>query len=249
MAIDAQKLKGDLAIEIDVDSVAAGDFHGALESFLTLIRELTRQIHSSVPKDCWLLSVQEGSQVVSVRPDHSRLPPAVAMVIETALLDGMRDLEREAKAPRYFTEKALESARDLSRIAFGKRDVGIPVRVLNKNYAHVVTRNIYNHVSELLDWKYEDLGTIEGTLEVVSAHNGYEIRVYEPVWLRPVRCTFGEDLLEDALKHFKRRVEVEGLIRYTKDGLPVSARVVKIGALPDPSELPSWREVKGILRN
>src|SRR5690606_25750314 len=116
-----------------------------------------------------------------------------------------------------------------------------------REYAKRLSRLIA--VSEILDWKYEDLGTVEGTLEVVSAHNGYEIRLYEPVWLQPVRCTFDEDLLEDVLRNFKRRVEVSGLIRYTKDGMPVSAKVLKIEPMPDPSQLPSWREVKGILRN
>ena len=249
MTIDAQQIKGDLAIELDADNVAAGDFHAALDAFLSLVRELTREINSSLPRDCWLLNVQEGSQVVSIRPDTSRLSAAAAASISASLLEGMDSLEKEAKAPRYFTEKALESARDLSRIAFGKKDQGVPVRVLSRSFVHVVTRNVYNHVSELLDWKYEDLGTIEGTLEVVSAHNGYEIRIYEPVWLQPVRCSFAEDLLEDALKCFKKRVEVHGLIRYTKDGMPVSAKVVKIAPMPDPSQLPSWREVKGILRN
>lgn len=249
MAIDAQNIKGDLAIELDADNVAAGDFHAALDAFLSLVRELTREIHSTLPKDCWLLNVQEGSQIVSVRPNTARLSAAAAAAITSSLLDGMTSLEKEAKPPRHFTEKALESARELSRIAFGRRDQGIPVRVMSKQFAHVVTRNVYNHVSEILDWKYEDLGTVEGTLEVVSAHNGYEIRLYEPVWLQPVRCTFDEDLLEDALRNFKRRVEVSGLIRYTKDGMPVSAKVLRIEPLPDPSQLPSWREVKGILRN
>jgi len=249
VTINAESLKGDLAIELDVENITAGDFSTALQAFLTLVRELTREINEKIPRDAWLLNVQEGSQVVTIRPDSGRLSPVVASQVYAAMFDGLDSLESEAKVPRFYTESALESARDLSRIAFGRRQNGVPVRVLSRERSRVVTRNVSKNVSEILDWKYEDLGTVEGTLEVVSAHNGYEFRVYEPVWTRVVRCTFDENLLRDALASFKKRVEVSGLVRYTKDGFPVSIKVAKIAEFPDPSDLPSVRSMRGILSN
>lgn len=247
MAIRTDSLKGDLAIELDADSVSASDFYKALDAFLTLVRELTRQINEGSPRDAWLLNVQEGSQVVTLRADVSRLPMTAAAEVYAAVLDGLEALEREAKAPRLYTETALESARELSMVSQGRKDRGVPVRVLTRTRALSITRNTYNNVSEILDWKYEDVGTVEGTLEVVSAHNGYEIRIYEPVWQRVVRCAVSEELLHEALAAFGKRVEVQGLVRYTKDGFPVSVKVLKITEFPDPKQLPSFRDVKGIL--
>lgn len=249
MAIDAGDLKGDFGIELDAEHVAAGDFVRAIEAFISLVREITRQINDKLPRDAWRLRVQEGSQVVALIPDASRLPLAVAEDVFGTVAHGIEMLERQPKVPPLFTERALENARELSQIA-SKRDVVIPLRVLSRarKTAKPVTKNTFNHVSEILDWKYEDLGTVDGTLQVVSAHDGYEIRIYEPIWLRPVRCTFdGEELLAEALRAFKKRVEVQGLIRYTRDGAPVSAKVLKISLFPDQSELPSYKDVKGIL--
>ena len=175
--INADSLKGDLAIELDADSIPAGDFQAALDAFLTLVRELTRQINSHVPRDSWLLNVQTGSQVVSVRADAQRLSATVAAEVYATLFDGIDALEREAKAPRYFTESALEAAKELSRVATA-RDNGLPVRILSKERSRALTRATFIHVSEILDWAYEDLGTVDGTLEVVSAHNGYEFRIF-----------------------------------------------------------------------
>jgi hypothetical protein len=249
VAIKTDSLKGDLAIELDAESVSAADFSRALDAFLTLVKELTRQITDGSLRDAWLLTVQEGSQVVALRPNVSRLPLAAAAEVYVAMFDGLEALEREAKAPRLYTDAALESARDLSMVAQGRKDRGVPVRILTRTRALPITRNTYNHVSEILDWKYEDVGTVEGTLEVVSAHNGYEIRIYEPVWQRAVRCTVSEDLIHEALSAFGKRVEVQGLVRYTKDGFPVSVKALKITEFPDPKNLPSFRDVKGILNS
>lgn len=249
MAINGESLKGEIAIELDAENVSASDFKSALDAFLKLIRELSRQINESAPRDSWLLNVQEGSQVISLRADGSKIPSVVSKQVYSALFSGLDALEHEAKTPEYFTEAALEAARDLSRVAFGKHDRGIPVRIFSRDRARIVTRNTFTHVSEILDWKYEDVGTVEGTLEVVSAHNGYEFRIFEPVWERAVRCTFDEDLLRTALTAFKKRVEVQGLVRYSRDGLPVSVKVLKLTEFPETKDLPSYRDVMGILSN
>jgi hypothetical protein len=249
MAIDGDSLKGDIAIELDAENVSAADFKSALDAFLKLVRELARQINESTPRDSWLLNVQQGSQVISLHADGSKLPPVVAAKVYSVLFAGLDGLEHEAKIPEYFTESALEAARELSRVAFGKHDKGTPVRVLSRDRASIVTRNTFTHVSEILDWKYEDVGTVEGTLEVVSAHNGYEFRIFEPIWERAVRCTLDEDLLHSALAAFRKRVEVQGLVRYSRDGLPISVKALKISEFPESKDLPSFRDVMGILSN
>ena len=109
--------------------------------------------------------------------------------------------------------------------------------------------NVYNNCSSLLDQRYDDFGTVEGHLEAISAHGGYQVRIYEPVKSRSVTCHIGDDqLLETAVGFFRCRVEVAGEIRYSQDGWPISIRAETITKLPDSDALPSYKEMKGILR-
>lgn len=247
MAIDPKLLKGDIALELDVERVSAADFGIAVSSFLSLVREVTRQVNDSLPKDSWYVIVQEGSQVLSLSPNEQRLPGAVSDQIITSIIDGFGELENDAAMPKNFTVRALEQARAISRLGLLESNREVPVRIISKQRSCSLSRRTYDNVSTLIDPDYEDMGTVDGSLEVVSAHHGYEFRIYEPVWDRAVRCSFTEDLLVTALAAFKKRVEVSGLIKYAKNGFPVSVKAVKIDVFPDDEDLPSIEDVRGIL--
>lgn len=249
MAIDLDRLRGEVAVEVDANDVSASDFYSALDAFLSLVRELTRHVNGTLPQDAWLLNVQEGSQVVSLGPNPTKLPGSMGVEIISLMDRGLTALENKAVQPEGFSEAALESARTLARLGPGRgsKRPQLEIRILTKQKRRSLTPSLSRHVSELLDWKYEDFGTVEGTLEAVSAHGGYEFRIYEPMWLRPVRCNFEEDLLPRALEYFRKRVEVSGLIRYTQDGFPTSVSVTQLDPLPDQADLPNFREIRGIL--
>lgn len=247
MAIDPKLLKGDIALELDVERVSAADFGIAVSSFLSVVREITRQVKGSLPKDAWYVNVQEGSQVLSLTPNVQRLPVAVSDQIISSIVDGFGELESDAATPKNFTNRALEQARVISKLGLLESDREIPVRILTKKRACRVSRRTYDNVSTLIDPDYEDMGSVDGSLEVVSAHNGYEFRIYEPVWDRAVRCSFTEDLLVAALAAFRKRVEVSGLIKYAKNGFPISVKAASIYIFPESSDLPGREDVKGIL--
>ena len=179
--------------------------------------------------------------------NSARLPQPTVDQISRATVNGFLALQEEAELPKEFSQKAVENIRKLSRISLRRDANRFPVRIIDKRRVISIGRDIFNNASELLDWKYEDLGTVEGALEAVSVHGQFEVRIYEPIWSRAIKCIVNEDFLVVALSLFRRRVEVKGLIRYTKDGLPTSVKVEGIKPLPDPSELPSYKELKGIL--
>ena len=101
-----------------------------------------------------------------------------------------------APSPALLAERALEKARALSKLALPDADGDIPVRIHTRHRSCDLSRRTYDNITKLIDAQYEDAGSVEGTLEVVSAHNGYEFRVYEPVWSRAIRCSFSEELLQ-----------------------------------------------------
>ena len=241
------EIKGELALELDADLVSAGDFLSCADAFVSLLREITSTVHNTKSADAWYVNVQEGSQVVNVIPNADRIPYGVSAEIIRVTVDGFRALEQAAEFPREFSDRAVGFARKLSRISTRGDNKRFPVRIIDKQRVTSIGRDIFNNSSALLDWKYEDLGTVEGALEAISVHGHYEFRIFEPIWSRSIKCLVDDDMLELAISMFRHRVEVNGLIRYTKDGLPTSVRVISIDELPDPSELPSYKDMKGIL--
>ena len=108
-------------------------------------------------------------------------------------------------------------------------------------------QNVYNHASQVLYGDHEDTGTVEGVLDVVSVHNGYEFCVSEVLYGKTIKCFVSESLLDKALRYFKKRVEVDGLIRYDKNGFPKSVEATNMVEFPSPEEIPHFSELKGIL--
>jgi len=248
MPINPKEVKGELALELDTDHVSANDFINAVEAFVGLIKEITKNINASSPRNAWEIQVQEGSQIINVIPNADAIRPQVSNQIVNAVLDGITLLENSAEKPNQYSDKAIEHMKTLSNLT-SRESNNIPIRILSRDIARTVTRNTYNHTSELLSWKYEDSGTVEGTLDVVSAHKGYEFRIAEPVFGRTVKCTIDENMLAVALNAFKKRVEVDGLIRYDKDGYAKSIKVKSISVFPATNSLPGFKELRGILGN
>lgn len=246
MTMDPKNVKGEIALELDAERVSASDFETAVDSFISLVREVTRQVNDSLPLDSWFVRVQEGSQVLSLAPNPLKLTESVSRQVVGNIMDGIAALEDSANTPRNFSERALKRTRSISKLSVTDANRDLPIRLLTRQRSCSVSRRTYDNVSKLLDVKYEDEGSVDGTLEVVSAHNGYEFRVYDPVWSRAIRCTFSEELLPSALAAFKKRVEVTGQIKYTQDGFPISVKVARFDIFPEGDELPGRKDVRGI---
>jgi hypothetical protein len=105
-----------------------------------------------------------------------------------------------------------------------------------------------SHIGEIVAIEHEDFGSIEGRLERLPGRERLHFAIYEPLGGQDIRCEIAADeLLEQAMTNFRKRVEVYGTIKYRKDGKPVSIRVEEIVPFPASDKLPSFREVHGIL--
>ena len=95
---------------------------------------------------------------------------------------------------------------------------------------------------------YDDFGTVEGTLRVISDQNGsLEIRIFDPLWHHPIPCRMSDDQIDEAIDAFRKRVEVFGRIHYNHMGRPTSIRMDTLTILPDDESLPTVSDVAGIL--
>jgi hypothetical protein len=246
MAIKASQIDAAITLELDEDEITVGEFTSALDHFLGLVREVSKSIDSTASRD-WLVKVYEGSAGIGLysRPGQSS---AGLNVVRAAVLDGMNALA-EGRRPERYNDKAIEHARNISKVFEKRRRPVTSVRIWSgKERAVPVKKEVAIEAAKLLDPVYEDYGSVEGILEVVSAHEKLECTIYDTIGNRAIKCDLVEDRIEDAVAAFRKRVEVFGRVHYRKDGMAVRVLADKIVKFPAPSEIPTLQEMRGILR-
>lgn len=97
---------------------------------------------------------------------------------------------------------------------------------------------------------YSDYTELEGTLDVVSVHNGpRKVIVYDPLTRAKVECRVNRqelwDKALDIMKRDNRRVSIYGLAHYKKD-FPSWVQVEDLESLPGRNELPDPLRMEGI---
>lgn len=105
-------------------------------------------------------------------------------------------------------------------------------------------------VKETLEGKYRAIGSIEGRIDSLSAHEEpYFCTVYAVLSGEPVRCYFSPALLDEVYASFRQRVIVHGTFRTRAGGEVTSMRISRIQRFPGANDLPSVDEIIGILAN
>ena len=164
-----------------------------------------------------------------------------------AIGDGLEALEKRAERPPFWSDNALRKAKDLAEVLDPASGALDHVSVSADHKARGITRKVGTHVDALIGSEYKSLGTLEGRLRTVTEAGGMHFVIQDPITHTNVRCYFEEEDAEQYISAFRRRVSVYGEIRYRKDGEPVSIAVREFRVLREASELPSAKDVRGIL--
>jgi hypothetical protein len=244
----APNIRTDLTLEIEGRGVTADKFLRGVQAFFGLLSDVTKRVCVDKPRVEWLVQVSAGSNLVGVwaAPDYPS--PAIVDAVLRIVRDGITTLEDRAEEPLYFSVPTVRYLRDLGRLSGTDERDDTRVRVWVNQHPLGITHRSVAHVAELLREISTDYGSIEGRLQVASERRGLHFIVYEPVWDKPIRCDIPDNMLEDALRWFGKRIEVYGLIRYRRDGSPSSIKVEDMIPFPSKVELPSASEVRGILK-
>lgn len=226
--------------------MSAKDFLDAYKSFYSLLGAVSGAIcESDKQKPKWEIRVRSGSNVVEFKNRNQQSTTKDIGSIGTLLVDGANALKLSVDPPENFPESAIEKLRDLSDLS-AKKTGAITVNFWAKDKQCAVTPQIRIGAGRLLDPMFEDYGSIEGRLDGLHAHGKLEIVVWESVFDRAIKCVVSEKLLDQAINHFRQRVEVHGRIKYRKDGLPVNVKVHEFEAFPENENIPNFRAMKGI---
>jgi hypothetical protein len=240
-------IKTDLTLEIGGKSVTPDKFVRSVRAFFAILKEVSGRISGNQESLTWQVQVSEGSNLIGVQPTPGQSPAVVAEVLR-AMSEGIGEIEDRAARPKHFSERAIKSLRELADIVGTSSTDDTSVRVWVKKEPISVTHKSVAHVAELLASGHEDYGSIEGRLRAVTDKGGLHFVVKEPLKNFEVRCFIPESLTETALANFRNRVEVYGVIKYRKDGRAISIEVEDLVPFPPKEALPTYLDVRGVLR-
>lgn len=243
------EIDSDLTLEVDGRAVTPEKFLRSVRAFFGIVREVTRDVCGDGEPVHWRVQVKAGSNLVGVSAPVGYPNIAAISAITDRVKRGIETLEARSEEPTWFPRPAIRHLRDLGSIVGTDEDDDTSVRVWAKRDPVGVTHSSVAHAAELLREAFEDHGSIEGRLQVASERGALHAVIYEPIWDKPIKCYLDEDMMEEALSHFGKRVEITGAIKYRSDGSASSIKAEKIVAFPNSDELPKPSDVAGILRN
>lgn len=247
MAIDSRQIDTDITLELDEEELTYPEFQASLEHFAGLVREVTKAITPN-RKPTWLIKIYPGSAGIGFYPKVGVFTSDELSHVRNAVLSGIEILDK-GQRPVHYSDKAIQHARAI-RHAFRGRQRPARVRIWSGNERSVpLKQEIEDTAKKILDPVFEDDGSIEGTLEVLSGHGKYEVVLYDPIDGRAVTCEVGTEQMKVALDSFMHRVEVFGKVRYRRDGLAVSVKVEQIIPFPLRDQIPSLESVRGVLKD
>jgi len=240
-----------LTLEIQGTRIPASRFKAGFQAFLSEINAVADEIAGKRNAIDWYLTLEPGSAIVHFDPEARAMDESEIRGAFEVIREGMVALEaRHEVWPAHYTESALRSHRTLARVlADGNGDLE-SVRVRFERTPQEITTRAAANIDALLKTEYTAWGTLEGRLEVISRRGGFKFSVHDGMTEQPINCIFEESFLDEAIDAFRTncRVSVYGQISYRASGMPNRITVEEIGKLKPPDELPTFRDVLGILK-
>ncbi len=255
MAIPSEQAKRtNLTVEIDADALTLGRFQQLAQSLSGLIREVGEGVaeeHRDPVR--WVISdVHHSNLVLELTPQRTRdnVPPDLPDRIADAIVSGMAVIEERAERPPFFSDAALERAKELANpVGDEVRAVRIRRRGVQEGERVTLTKRLAANVDEIIGAPIETFGTVEGRLEGLMTHGRRTFYVWDAPTNRRVECQFGNRVeLGEILSAYGKRVAARGLIRRRKTGEKVSVEVAELRVFPSEDDLPSVDDVQAIMR-
>ncbi len=195
----------------------------------------------------WLVTrVEKGSVRFKLEavPNHEDISPEKMPEAVVAVVHGLHSLQREAVRPDYFSDRALDKAKELASLA--KDD--FTVRVLNGSLTVKPTVQLVANVERISQAVPSSIGSVDGYLHRVDLHGKRQFAIFDRVTEQRIECHFGERIpVAEIGQALEKRVRVHGEVRYKGNGDVVSVLAESIETFPPSAKLPSVDDIAGIL--
>ena len=235
-----------LKIEFSGPKITADKFARGVSAFFNFVDEIGKRITGKPKAVRWIISVQPSSVILLAKPTDTE-PQLIAVLFED-IENGIDMLNNKDVRPKHFSDTALSKLKDLASIITDKEPEIDKINVWTNGKRNIVSNKIVRHVESVLGVGVETIGSIEGKLQTISDRKGLKFFVWDVLTDEAIECYIDEELFEEAMKAFRKRVYVTGVIKHRKDGKPTSIKVEKIKVFPSRDELPSAEDVRGILK-
>lgn len=250
--MNPQERTNSLFFSLDGPEVLWDVFLEGARSFNAILRSVESEVSGSKPGIQWVIHTFSKSspllvELVGKPVDLDAQSFDTVSKTVNAVSDGLRQIESEARRPKYFNDRALASTKALAEL----RDRNVTsIRVRNGHETVEVTKQMSVNVDELIGPKTSSEGTVEGKLEIVSIHGKSECSIFEPLTGNKVACYFPLEELTRIVGAFGKRVAVHGQIFATAAGKRLSVRIdspLALDVFPSEDELPTIADITGIM--
>ncbi|MBV9470143.1 MAG: hypothetical protein JOZ57_12985 [Abitibacteriaceae bacterium] len=158
--------------------------------------------------------------------------------------------------PPGFTDAALRSLRRVAALSVRQLRVSVSAG-RGAGEAIELGAATVAQIDTWLSGQRDSIGTVEGTLEIISIHNRLRFTIYERrrgadrsggAEAARIECLFPEALLPQIKTALGERVCIRGRVHYRKDGVPATVDAQWLRVLRPLPQLPSIEAMKGVLR-
>lgn len=232
------------------EGLSAPDFLDAANNFIRLISEVDIMVSGQFVRTVdWKIARLSYSSpaVLEVEPFIKENKPDNRQAVIETVIDGFNSLERTDTRPRYFTDQALTSARNLAAQLIDRvNDVEVYSTYGNVKLSDKVTTNI----KTMLKTGKDIMGSLDGYLELMNSHEGFQFAIYEPVMGSRIVCHVASDapvdLHENIISYYEKKVRISGVLHTNIKGEVRSAKVNDIEPLRMESKIRSIEDIAGI---
>ena len=216
MATDDSNTPPALTLELGSDTVPPREFLSVVRAFTGLLQDVAAQAGGQISWEMW--ASQGSLQIMAGLPSTT----------DKETVD--RVMNVVSRPPRHIRRRLDTFPRPapVTRLLAGEE---------RRDILAVEQEGSIRHPSQLAEY-----GTVEGTLDTLSARGRLHFTISEPIWNMAVQCTVPEQLVEAMQGMWRQRVSARGMVHYDREGLPTSIRAEEVELFPyDETPLGEYR--------
>ncbi len=241
-------------MQIGQGNVELPEFASATQNFLGLLQEVDSSIAERKSGNLrWRLTTlrDSPSALIGVTPTVRKVRRVLddtSERVEREIISNVSSITESGERTKFLSDAALLKVERIAKMApkigdstiYTSRSNDVALRT-------IVTTKTLHQVQELTSPKSISFGTLAGSLDTISVHNGLEFRVWDDETKRPVRCLLDMRQRNKAMDMLGFRVVVTGMMRADRYGRPLSMNVETFDPVSEPSNLPSIEEMRGLV--
>lgn len=240
---------GKIVLDLDRGDISVEDFTEAFRAQVRLVTEVMLEMGIGVTGVRWVVSeLRYGSTYAAADPQvlgEKVYMTDVDLAIHAAGA-GFEALTQTPHRPKFFNDDALKTSARLMQLvsasSAGKARLGFGATSIAPSAI------VGAHVDAIIRGSIRSIGSVDGKLIGIAGEDGsYRIAVHDRLRDRKIACSIPEHLLARALNAFNSRVVVRGVLTSRSDGTAIRIEVRDFEQIPPDSELPTGRQVRGLL--